>query len=82
MTGNRDRDPRGDTLRTRLIAGIAAMLALSLAGGAMLDSHAYFPVAGLFGFPVWFGLGIGLALVLLVRLWSALFRREEGFYDD
>jgi len=79
MTGDDDSHAR---LRRRLAIATAILLGLSLLLESLVDKHPYFPIAGVFGFSVWFGLGVSLAAILLARIWGALFRRPEEFYDD
>lgn len=71
-----------DRLARRLTIGLAVLLGLSLMAEIGVEGHPYFAVAGIFAFPVWFGLGAGLALLILAAVWGWLFRRGEGFYDD
>lgn len=70
------------TLARRLMIALAMLLALSLVAEAAVEAHPYFAIAGVFAFPVWFGLGAGLVLMVLAALWGRLFRRAEGFYDE
>lgn len=79
MTGNDENRAR---LCRRLMIATVVLLGLSLLVETLVDKHPYFPVAGMFGFSVWFGLGVSLAAILLARIWGALFRRTEEFYDD
>ena len=75
-------EPGDDALARRMIIGLAVMLGLSLVAEVAVETQAYFPIGGIFAFPVWFGLGAGLALMIAAAVWGWLFRRGEGFYVD
>jgi hypothetical protein len=59
-----------DPLAKRLIVGLAVLLGLSLVAEIGVEGHPYFAVAGIFAFPVWFGLGAGLTLLILAAVWE------------
>ena len=69
-------------LRRRLAIAAGVLVAALLLLELVVRPHPYFPVAGLFGFNAWFGLGSGLVIVLVAMVWGAAFRRGEDFYDD
>lgn len=59
---------------------------LVLAGLVLLDlvvrHHPHFRLDGVFGFGAWYGFGACVALVLFAKIWGAILKRPDAYYDE
>lgn len=58
-----------------------AVLAATVVAELPIERHAYFGIDGVFGFYAWFGFLSCVALIVFAKLFGALLKRQDSYYD-
>lgn len=72
---------RETTIR-RLWIGFSIVLAALVLMDLLVHHHAYFALAGTFGFGAWFGFASCVALVAAAKALGWVLKRADTYYDD
>lgn len=71
---------RPASIRKFWILGLI-VLVLAVLADFVISHKSYFGIDGIFGFSVWFSLASCLVLVIVAKVFGALLKRSDSYYD-
>jgi hypothetical protein len=66
----------------RLWIAFAAVLALTVVAGFLVERHGYFGLDATPAFNAWYGFGACVAMILVARVLGVALKRRDDYYDD